>query len=64
MTSPITSPQLVKVAQAAQTLGVSTKTIYRLVELGELDSVRVGAHALRIPLSAIVAYIGQGGSSR
>jgi excisionase family DNA binding protein len=43
---------LLTVRQAAATLQVSTATIYRLVERGELAHIRV-ANSIRIPSTAL-----------
>jgi excisionase family DNA binding protein len=47
---------LLTVAEIAQSLRVSRMTIYRLVERGNLPSVRVG-HSIRVPAAAVRAYL-------
>lgn len=55
-TSPL--PRLLKVPEAAEALGVSRHTIYRLIAAGELSSVCVGnRNATRIEESALTAYV-------
>ena len=61
MTSTVT-PLLLRVADVATLLGCNPRTIYKLVDSGALASVRVGAHALRIPRSALEQFITDGGS--
>lgn len=48
--------QLVTVPEAATLLRLSRATVYRLLQRGEMDSLKIGA-ARRIPLSALQAYI-------
>jgi len=47
---------LLSVRQVAQLLHVSTTTIYRLCEAGELAHLRV-SHAVRIAPADLVAYL-------
>lgn len=44
------------VAEVAETMRVSTMTVYRLVKSGELPAVRFG-RSYRIPESAVAAVI-------
>jgi excisionase family DNA binding protein len=46
------------VRQVAEHLGVSTATIYTLVERGDLPHVRV-SNAIRVAPAALAAYLGQ-----
>jgi excisionase family DNA binding protein len=55
MTSSQT-PKLLTVAQAAEALNVSTKTVYRAIAAGELPVSRLG-RAIRIALSDLEAYV-------
>jgi len=52
---PLPPPRMVKVAYAAALLGVSVRTIYSVVESGELPSMRVG-RCIRIPREALEEY--------
>lgn len=49
------SPRLVKASHAAVVLGVSVRTIYSLVESGELASLKIG-RCVRIPVEALDEY--------
>lgn len=48
-------PEFLTVAQVAETLGVSAKTVYRLGDSGALPYVLVGAQR-RIPRTALDEY--------
>jgi excisionase family DNA binding protein len=50
-------PQFLSVDEAAARLGMSPKTIRRLIDSGELPAVRVGS-SIRIPIGAFLHYIG------
>jgi len=50
---------LLTVADMAEVLQVSTRTIYRLIESGELCSVRIGRR-LYFPKDAMVTALGLG----
>lgn len=45
------------VREAARALSVSPRTIYRLIDRGELDSSTVGARRV-IPVAALTALLG------
>jgi excisionase family DNA binding protein len=51
------------VAEVGQKLGLGTRTVRKLVESGELGSLRVGARVL-IPASALSTFLGGGEPSR
>lgn len=53
---PAASPRLLTFDQAGEVLGVSRRTIDRLVERGELPAISVGERSRRIPTAAIDAY--------
>jgi excisionase family DNA binding protein len=55
-TGPLDAIQMVDVAEAAERMKVSQKTVRRLCWRGKLDSVRVG-RSVRIPVVAITEYI-------
>jgi excisionase family DNA binding protein len=44
-------------AEVADTLGVSTRTVLRWVERGELEALRLPGGRLRIPQSAYSAWV-------
>ncbi len=54
------SERLLRVAELAVSWGVTTWTIYALVNKGELRAVRVG-RSMRIPASAVEEFIAKGG---
>lgn len=56
---------LLRVEVAAERLAVSRATLYRLIQRGELPTIRIGS-AVRVPVSAIERWLadqiaGQGG---
>jgi excisionase family DNA binding protein len=55
-TGPLDAIQMVDVGEAAQRMGVSVKTVRRLLRRGELDFVKVG-RSIRIPVTDIAGYI-------
>lgn len=52
--------QLLTPSEAASLLRVSRSTVYRLIEAGELGSLRIGA-SRRIPMAAIAALTHRAG---
>ena len=58
-----TLPRYVSISEAAAVMGVSRRTVRRLLQLGALRGERVGTKVVRIPLSAIVAYMSRSQSS-
>lgn len=56
-------PATLKVAEVAAKLRVDVRTVYRMVDRGELQAVRVG-RLIRIPTGALEAMIGQPISDR
>ena len=48
--------QMLRVREIAQVLGVSTATVYALVERGELERVWVGA-SMRVPNESLKAFV-------
>ena len=53
-------PRLLTVREVAKALGVSTATVYDIVDLGELAHVRV-SNAIRIAPADLEAYVRRGG---
>ena len=51
------------VPQAAKAVAASPRSIWRLISLGELQSVRIG-RAVRVTVASIEAFIERGGSPR
>lgn len=56
MTATI-SRRLVSLADAADTLAVSTRTVRRYIADGQLDAVRLGRKTLRIKVESIERFI-------
>ena len=52
MTPPFSAMHFLTVAEVAETMRVSTMTVYRLVHSGELPAIRSG-RSFRIPESAV-----------
>lgn len=50
------SPMLRPVADAAKQLGVSRSTLFRLIESGDLDTVKVASRRL-VPVEALRRYV-------
>ena len=55
--------QMLTVAEVAEILRVSERTIYNLLEAGDLRGVRVG-RSWRIPKEALEEFIKTGGTAR
>lgn len=55
MTTVYTDDSLLTVREVADTMRVSTMTVYRLIKAGELEAFRVGAH-FRIRYSDLKHY--------
>lgn len=54
------SPRLVlSVPEAAETLGVSRWTVYRLIEKGQIPSVRLGRR-VGVPVAGLQHWLDQG----
>lgn len=49
-------PDVLDVKQVSQLLGVSTKTVYRLLRSGTLDSLKIGRE-FRIPKVNVMKYV-------
>jgi excisionase family DNA binding protein len=56
MTTTI-SRRLVSLADAAEALAVSTRTVRRYIADGQLDAVRLGRKTLRIKVESIERFI-------
>ena len=50
---------LLPVSRVAAMLGCSRKRVYQLIELGRLESLRLGPRGLRVPRKSIDAYVAQ-----
>lgn len=55
-TESLPLPRMLKAAHVAQVLGVSARTVYTLIENGELPAVRVG-QSVRIHPDALHHYV-------
>lgn len=49
-------PEFGKVPEVAAALSISSKTVWRMVDAGELPAIRFG-RAVRIPRAAVAEYI-------
>jgi excisionase family DNA binding protein len=43
--------------EVAEALGVSVQTVARLIERGDLETVRVGVRFVRIPIESVEQYL-------
>jgi excisionase family DNA binding protein len=51
---------MLRVKAVAEMFDVSPQTIYRAIESGKLDALKLGSsHAIRIPESAVRAYMAE-----
>ncbi len=48
---------LLTVSEVAEWAKVSTKTVYRWIEDGRLEAIRLGKHTYRVPLPALERYL-------
>lgn len=48
-----TSRRLISVAEAADALAVSTKTVRRYIAAGDLDAVRLGRRTIRVRVDSL-----------
>ena len=56
-------PDVMDVKQVSTLLGVSTKTVYRLLREGAMDSLKIGRE-FRIPKVNVMKYLGVFASSK
>lgn len=56
-TTATTPRRLISLAEAAETLGVSTKTVRRYIATGDLDAVRLGRRSIRVKTESIDVLI-------
>lgn len=49
--------QLMTVQEVATLLAVTAKTVYRMIEKGDLPALKVGSRAVRVPQSSIQAVL-------
>lgn len=59
--SPTTTEDVYKIREVAERLKIDQNLAYRLVQGGSLRSILVG-RAIRIPESALVEFVSNGGS--
>lgn len=52
-TTAATSRRLISLAEAADALAVSTKTVRRYIAAGELDAVRLGRRTIRVRVDSL-----------
>lgn len=53
----ITTRRLVSIAEAADILGVSTKTVRRVIASGDLEAVRLASRTIRIKTESLDRFI-------
>ena len=49
-------PEILDVKQVSKALGVSAKTVYKLIQAGSLSAMRVGRE-FRVPKVAVMKYV-------
>ena len=49
--------ELFPVARVAAALGCSRKRVYQLIEMGRLESLRLGPRGLRVPRRSLEDYV-------
>jgi excisionase family DNA binding protein len=54
-------PALLRMQEVARYLAVSVRTAWRLVSLGELESVRIG-RSVRVTRKSVEAFLARGGA--
>ena len=52
-----TTPELLTVPEVAERLKIKPRTVYTIIERGELKSVRVSAKLIRVRMSDLMAFI-------
>lgn len=52
-----TSDTLLSIRQVADRLSLSTATVHRLIQVRDLDHLRLGRRTIRIPESAVHDYL-------
>lgn len=52
---------LLRVSEVEHVLGISRRSVWRLISLGELERVQIG-RAVRIPRKSVEAFIAKGGA--
>jgi len=55
------APNLLTIAEAAHVMRVSTRTVWRWIEAGDLQTVKLPSGRQRIPHEALVAMIAEPG---
>jgi excisionase family DNA binding protein len=61
MSSPLSNVRFLTVNEVAETMRVSSMTVYRMVHSGELPAIRFG-RSFRIPESAVIQIITPAGA--
>ena len=61
MSSPLSQMRFLTVMEVAETMRVSTMTVYRMVHSGELPAIRFG-RSFRIPESAVIQIVYSAGA--
>ena len=56
------SPVLLRVEETARDLSLSTRSVWRLIQLGELETVRCGC-AVRVTRESVEAFVRRGGTT-
>lgn len=56
MTTPLADMKFLTVAEVATAMRVSKMTVYRLIQSGELEAIRVG-RSFRVPESAVGKFL-------
>jgi excisionase family DNA binding protein len=55
MTQPITGPEFLTLAQAAEIFGTSERTVRRLIASGSLPAFRIGPRTIRVRAEDVLA---------
>lgn len=63
---PCTTPQLLTIDDVGRVLRCSERTVYSLIDRGELQRVKLGPHrqsAVRVPRASLHAYLVRSGAT-
>ena len=50
-------PEMLRVSEAADVLGVSQQTVRRYIKNGEFEVIRVGDRGVKIPKESLIEYL-------